>query len=152
MNCPFCNAADTKVLDSRLFLEGKQIKRRRQCLICESRFTTYEIAELRYPLVIKNNQARETFSEEKLRNGIYRALQKRPVTEEMLEQMIQKILDQIRKLGEKEITSFKIGELVLQNLKNFDQVAYVRFASVYRSFNDVESFTREIQKLNKKEL
>ena len=150
MNCPFCCAADTKVLDSRLFLDGKQIKRRRQCIICEARFTTYEVAELRYPLVIKNNKVRECFSEEKLRKGINCALQKRPFPEEEIERMMQGILDRIRRNGEKEITSIEIGSMVMDVLREFDQVAYVRFASVYRSFNDVESFRREIQMLNEK--
>ena len=147
MFCPFCNANDTKVIDSRLVGEGKQIRRRRECIICNERFTTYETAELLLPYVIKRDGSRHPFDEEKLRIGMQKALEKRPVSVEQLEAAIQKIMHTLRASGEREINALTIGELVMTELKKIDQVAYVRFASVYRSFQDVNAFREEIKKL-----
>lgn len=148
MHCPFCNEIDTKVIDSRLVSEGKQVRRRRACIICGERFTTYEIAELVMPRVIKRNGSRQPFDEEKLRKSIGCALQKRSVELEQIESMIQRIMKKLRSTGEREISSLLIGEQVMASLKQIDQVAYVRFASVYRSFQDIKAFNTEIKKLN----
>lgn len=147
MLCPFCSATDTKVIDSRLVGEGRQIRRRRECIVCAERFTTYESAELLMPRVIKNDGSSEPFDENKLRRGMQRALEKRPVSSELLEAAVQRILHTLRVTGEREISSHKIGELVMEELKNLDHVAYVRFASVYRSFQDINDFRVEIKKL-----
>jgi transcriptional repressor NrdR len=147
MHCPFCAAEDTKVIDSRLVAEGDQVRRRRECLSCEERFTTYEMAELVMPRVIKQNGNREPFDEDKLRRGLMRALQKRPVSVEDVEADINHIKHLLRATGEREIKSLVIGELVMEALKKLDQVAYVRFASVYRSFQDIAEFRDEIERL-----
>jgi transcriptional repressor NrdR len=147
MNCPFCNASDTKVLNSRLVAEGKQVWRRRQCPICQERFTTYEAAELVIPKVIKSDGRRVPFDEEKLRLGLEKALEKRPVSTEQVEATIQRILHILRATGEREVSSKFIGETVIEELRQLDQVAYVRFASVYRKFQDVNAFHKEIRKL-----
>lgn len=147
MQCPFCNANDTKVTDSRLVGEGKQVRRRRECVVCGERFTTYEVAELLIPRVIKRDGSRRPFDENKLRSGIQKALEKRPVSTEELEGAIQRIKHQLRITGEREVSSQMIGELVMEQLRKLDQVAYVRFASVYRSFQDVNAFREEIKKL-----
>lgn len=147
MYCPFCNADDTKVTDSRLMSEGKQVRRRRECLICKERFTTYEIAELTLPRIIKRDGRRDPFNEEKLRAGIMRALEKRPVSLEQVENALSHILHKARASGEREIESKLIGEWVMEELRNIDQVAYVRFASVYRSFQDIKEFREEISRL-----
>lgn len=149
MHCPFCNAADSKVIDSRLVADGSQVRRRRECIVCHERFTTFESAELVMPRVIKKDGARVPFDEVKLRNGILRALEKRPVSVEKIEESISHIEAQIRAIGEREIKSSLIGDYVMEALKKLDQVAYVRFASVYRSFTDVREFGDEIAKLNK---
>lgn len=149
MHCPFCNEIDTKVIDSRLVGEGKQVRRRRECIVCSERFTTYEVAELVMPRVIKCNEVRQPFDEEKLRQSMRRALQKRPVSTEQIEEAMQRIMHQLRTLGEREINSGVIGEMVMSELRKLDQVAYVRFASVYRSFQDVKAFSTEIKKLQK---
>ncbi|MGN1357235.1 MAG: transcriptional regulator NrdR [Succinivibrionaceae bacterium] len=149
MHCPFCNAADSKVIDSRLVADGSQVRRRRECIVCHERFTTFESAELVMPRVIKKDGARVPFDETKLRNGILRALEKRPVSVEKIEESISHIEAQIRSIGEREIKSSLIGDYVMEALKKLDQVAYVRFASVYRSFTDVREFGDEIAKLNK---
>lgn len=146
MYCPFCNADDTKVIDSRLS-EGNQIRRRRECLECQERFTTYETAELALPRVIKRDGRRDVFIEDKLRAGMVRALEKRPVSLEQIETAISKILHKARASGEREIPSSQIGEWVMEELHNLDQVAYVRFASVYRSFQDISEFREEISRL-----
>jgi transcriptional repressor NrdR len=140
MYCPFCNANDTKVTDSRLMRENNQVRRRRECLICKERFTTYETAELSLPSVIKRDGRRDRFNEEKLRAGILRALEKRPVSLETIENAISRIIHQAHASGEREIPSQEIGEWVMGELRNLDQVAYVRFASVYRSFQDIKEF------------
>jgi len=147
MHCPFCAAEDTKVIDSRLVAEGDQVRRRRECLSCAERFTTYETAELVMPRVIKQNGNREPFDEDKLRAGLLRALEKRPVSVEDVEANINHIKHALRATGEREVKSLVIGEQVMSALKKLDQVAYVRFASVYRSFQDIAEFRNEIERL-----
>ena len=147
MHCPFCNADDTKVIDSRLVADGHQVRRRRECLVCHERFTTFEMAELVMPRVIKSNGVREPFNEDKLRNGIQRALEKRPVSTELIEQSINRIKSNLRATGEREIMTKIIGNLVMEELKQLDKVAYIRFASVYRSFEDIREFGEEIARL-----
>ena len=147
MHCPFCATDDTKVIDSRLVAEGDQVRRRRECLSCKERFTTYEVAELVMPRVIKQNGSREPFNEEKLRAGFLRALEKRPVSLEDIEAVITHIKHALRATGEREVQSLVLGELVMENLKQLDQVAYVRFASVYRSFQDIAEFRDAIESL-----
>ncbi len=149
MHCPFCNEVDTKVIDSRLVSEGKQVRRRRECVVCGERFTTYEAAELVIPRVIKRDDTRQPFDEEKLRHSMRRALQKRSVSTEHLEEAVQLIMHKLRATGEREVSSQIIGEMVMDELRKLDQVAYVRFASVYRSFQDVKAFNAEIKKLQK---
>ncbi|OCG18131.1 transcriptional regulator NrdR [Gilliamella sp. Fer1-1] len=150
MFCPFCNANDTKVIDSRLVSEGFQVRRRRQCVECNERFTTFEIAELIMPNVIKSNKVREPFNEDKLRNGIKRALEKRPVSFDSIEDAITRIKSKIRSTGEREIPAKLIGRYVIEELKKLDKIAYIRFASVYFSFDDIEQFSNEIAKLQQK--
>ena len=147
MYCPFCNANDTKVNDSRLIRETNQVRRRRECLLCKERFTTYEIAELALPSVIKRDNRRDSFNQEKLRAGILRALEKRPVGLEQIETAISHIIHKARASGEREISTQQIGEWVMEELRNLDQVAFVRFASVYRSFQDINEFREEISRL-----
>ena len=147
MHCPFCGHEETKVNDSRLAAEGRQIRRRRECLACGERFTTFEAAELVMPLVVKSHGSREPFDEQKLRSGLLKALQKRPVEQERTEAAVARILQRLRALGEREVRSRQIGEFVMDELRHLDEVAYVRFASVYRSFQDVEAFRDEIDKL-----
>lgn len=149
MYCPFCSANDTKVTDSRLIRETNQVRRRRECLICKERFTTYEHAELALPYIIKRDGRRDHFNEKKLRAGIERALEKRPVSGDLIENAISHIIHQARASGEREITSHQMGEWVMEELRNLDQVAYVRFASVYRSFQDIKEFRDEISRLEK---
>ena len=149
MHCPFCSADYTKVIDSRLVAEGDQVRRRRECTSCSERFTTYELAELVMPRVIKQNGSREPFNEEKLRAGFQRALEKRPVPVEDIEAVINQIKHRLRATGEREIKSLELGELVMEQLKQLDQVAYVRFASVYRDFQDIAEFRDEIARLEK---
>ena len=147
MHCPFCAAQDTKVIDSRLVAEGDQVRRRRECLSCSERFTTYEVAELVMPRVIKQNGNREPFNEEKLRAGFLRALEKRPVSVEDIEAVINQIKHALRATGEREVQSLVLGELVMDHLKKLDKVAYVRFASVYKSFEDIAEFRDAIESL-----
>ena len=147
MHCPFCTADDTRVMDSRLVAEGVQVRRRRECLSCHERFTTYESAELVMPRIIKQNGNREPFDEDKLRAGFLRALEKRPVSVESIEAVINQIKHSLRATGEREISSRKLGQLVMDSLKQLDQVAYVRFASVYRSFQDIAEFRDAIERL-----
>ena len=148
MHCPFCGTEDTKVIDSRLVAEGDQVRRRRECAQCGERFTTYETAELLMPRLIKTNGMREPFNEDKLRAGILRALEKRPVSAEQIETMIGQIKHRLRATGEREIPSRLVGEAVMDQLRQIDQVAFVRFASVYRSFQDLDEFRAEIDKLS----
>ena len=149
MYCPFCNASDTKVIDSRLTPEGNQTRRRRECPDCQERFTTYETAELSLPRIIKNDGRRAPFSEEKLRAGMLRALEKRPVSVEQIENAIARILRKAMTTGEREIPSADIGEWVMEELHQLDQIAYVRFASVYRCFQDIDEFRKEISRLTR---
>ncbi|HQV23101.1 MAG TPA: transcriptional regulator NrdR, partial [Agitococcus sp.] len=145
--CPFCRAPDTKVIDSRLVGEGEQVRRRRECVVCGERFTTFEGAELVTPRVIKSDGSRVPFDDNKLRKSMMHALQKRPVSIEKIDSAIQAILHRLRASGEREVKSIVIGELVMNELAKLDKVAYVRFASVYRDFQDVEAFNTEIEKL-----
>ena len=147
MRCPFCGAQDTKVIDSRLAGEGDQIRRRRECTVCKERFTTYETAELNLPWVVKQDGSRVHFDGRKLRAGMTRALEKRPVSAEDVDAAINHITRKLMASGEREIPSRQIGELVMDELRRLDQVAYVRFASVYRSFEDVNAFREEIERL-----
>lgn len=143
----FCSASDTKVIDSRLVADGHQVRRRRQCLACSERFTTFETAELVMPRVIKSNGNREPFDENKMVGGLQRALEKRPVSADSIELAISTIKSKLRATGEREVPSKLIGNLVMEQLKELDKVAYIRFASVYRSFEDVREFGEEIAKL-----
>ncbi|SOC57571.1 transcriptional repressor NrdR [Chromohalobacter canadensis] len=147
MHCPFCGKYDTKVTDSRLVAEGDQVRRRRQCNDCGERFTTYETAELVMPRVIKGDGSRETFDERKLRAGMLRALEKRPVSAESIEAAVERIRQRLRARGERELEAREIGEEVMRSLKRLDQVAYIRFASVYRRFQDLDEFRAEIDRL-----
>ena len=147
MWCPFCNHDDTRVVDSRVTGDGMQIRRRRECASCSSRFNTYETPELIAPRVIKSDGIRENFSEDKLRNGMLRALEKRPVETREVERAIRTLLREIRGVEDSEIPSSLIGEWVMRELSHLDQVAYVRFASVYRRFEDIQAFRDEIEKL-----
>ncbi len=149
MHCPFCGADDTKVTDSRLVADGNQVRRRRECLTCNERFTTYETAELVMPRIVKQDGTRQPFDEPKLRTGMLRALEKRPVSMEQIEAAIQRICFALRASGEREVDSQKIGELVMKELRLLDEVAYVRFASVYRSFQDISAFREEIDRLER---
>jgi len=148
MYCPFCNADDTKVIDSRLVADGGQVRRRRECVACTERFTTYEMAELVMPRVIKTDGTREVFDEEKLRAGLQRALEKRPVSIEQIETALTQIKHFLQVTGEREVSSRMIGEEVMTKLRELDEVAYVRFASVYRSFQDLSEFQDELNRLN----
>ncbi|TCJ93966.1 transcriptional repressor NrdR [Volucribacter psittacicida] len=147
MHCPFCNAEETKVIDSRLVSEGYQVRRRRECTQCHERFTTFESAELIMPRIIKNNGLREPFNEDKLRGGMLHALEKRPVSTDDIERAIEEIMHELRATGEREVPSKFVGRLVMEALKNLDKVAYIRFASVYLSFEDINEFSKEIEKL-----
>ena len=147
MHCPFCSENDTKVIDSRLVADGHQVRRRRQCLACSERFTTFETAELVMPRVIKSNGNREPFNEDKMVGGLQRALEKRPVSADAVDVAISLIKSQLRATGEREVPSEMIGNLVMDQLKELDKVAYIRFASVYRSFEDIREFGEEIARL-----
>ncbi|PPD47023.1 MAG: transcriptional regulator NrdR [Methylobacter sp.] len=149
MRCPFCAAQDTRVVDSRLANEGDQVRRRRECNVCRERFTTYEVAELSLPRIVKRDGTREPFDEAKLRAGMLRALEKRPVSSDAIEAAISRIKKQLVDKGEREIPAQELGEKVMKELSGLDHVAFVRFASVYRSFQDVSEFTDMINKLQK---
>lgn len=151
MHCPFCHAIETKVVDSRLIADGAQVRRRRSCLICRERFTTFETAELIMPAIIKRDGRRETFSVKNLRAGMLRALEKRPVSLDSLEEAILAIIRSIRRRGEREIDSQCIGELVMKQLYCLDQVAYVRFASVHKRFKDISEFQQAIDDMKNTE-
>lgn len=149
MFCPFCSNSETKVIDSRLVSEGSQVRRRRECQECGERYTTFESAELVLPRVIKSNGARQPFDEDKLRSGLLRALEKRPVGLEQMEATLDRIKHRLRATGEREVQTRIVGELVMDELRELDDVAYVRFASVYRSFQDVNEFQKEIEAMDK---
>lgn len=147
MHCPFCGADATRVVDSRLAAEGAQVRRRRECPSCASRFTTFEAAELVMPRIVKNDGTPEPFDENKLRQGIMRALYKRPVSAEAVDTAIKHLTHRLRTEGDREVPSRKLGNWVMEELRELDQVAYVRFASVYRRFEDVNAFREEIDRL-----
>ena len=147
MQCPFCDEGDTRVVDSRLADDGAQVRRRRECTGCRERFTTYETAELSAPRIVKNDGTRVPFDERKLRAGMLRALEKRPVPSDAVEAAIGRLRRRLTRTGEREIASSAVGELVMQALRDLDRVAYVRFASVYRSFEGVSEFREEIDRL-----
>lgn len=147
MNCPFCGAVDTKVIDSRLAMDGAQVRRRRECHLCAERFTTYEVVEVALPRVIKRDGNRERFDEAKVRAGMMRALEKRPVSSDLVEDAVTRIKHKVMAEGVRELSASQVGEWVMQELKSLDQVAYVRYASVYRSFQDVRAFQTEILRL-----
>lgn len=147
MRCPFCSADETRVIDSRLSEDGDSVRRRRECEVCGERFTTFERAELKLPQVIKSDGRREEFNEDKLRGGMTRALEKRPVDADKVEKAIGRIRHKLIASGEREIASRRIGEWVMDELKDLDPVAYVRFASVYRSFQDLNAFSETVQSL-----
>jgi len=147
MHCPFCQHEDTRVIDSRLTEDGATVRRRRECPACGERFNTFETAELKLPAIVKSGERREAFDERKLRVSFERALQKRPVASEAVDAAVREIINDLRRSGEREVPSRQVGELVMRELKKLDQVAYVRFASVYRKFEDVQAFLEEIAKL-----
>jgi len=151
MHCPFCSATDTKVIDSRLVADGGQVRRRRECLSCKDRFTTFESAELVMPRVVKQDGTRQPFDEDKLTRGFTKALEKRPVSIEAIESAINNIKARLRATGERELKAIAIGEEVMQELRRLDEVAYVRFASVYRSFQDISEFKEEVERLSRPE-
>ncbi len=147
MHCPFCKAPDTRVVDSRLGGDGDQVRRRRECVDCSERFTTYETAELSFPRIIKQDGTRQTFDEVKLRSGLTKALEKRPVSIEKIEDSISHIKHKLLSQGEREVEARRIGDWVMEELQSLDHVAYIRFASVYLSFEDVDAFRKTIEKL-----
>ncbi len=147
MQCPFCKTPDTRVVDSRLYEDGTQVRRRRECEVCDNRFTTFERAQLSMPMVLKSSGLPEPFVEAKLRRGFDSALYKRPVTVEKIDHAVDTIMRKLRESGEREVPSKQIGEWVMDELRELDHVAYVRFASVYRSFEDVNAFRIEIERL-----
>ena len=147
MQCPFCKATDTRVIDSRLFEDGTQVRRRRECPVCDARFTTYERALLQMPYVLKRSGTPEPFDEDKLRRGIEHAIFKRPVPPEKVDHAIENVMRKLRAVNDREVPSMRIGEWVMDELRDLDHVAYVRFASIYRSFQDVNAFREEINRL-----
>lgn len=147
MKCPYCGEIESKVIDSRPADDGERIRRRRECLTCAKRFTTYEIVETVPLMVIKKDKSREAFDRQKLLNGLMRACEKRPVTYQMLEDAVDNIEQAMLNSYDREVTSIYIGELAMQELKNIDEVAYVRFASVYRQFSDINTFMDELKEL-----
>lgn len=149
MHCPFCQHADTRVIDSRVSEDGATIRRRRGCEACNERFSTLETIELKLPAIIKGDGNREAFDVRKVRAGFDRALQKRPVPEEKIEAAVRAVVHQLRISGEREVPSIRVGEFVMEELRKLDHVGYVRFASVYRSFQDVADFREEIEKLER---
>jgi transcriptional repressor NrdR len=149
MKCPFCGSLDTQVIDSRVNEAGDAIRRRRRCASCDKRFTTWETAELRPPQIVKTNGTREDFSETKLREGFRRALHKRPVPTELVDAAVDRIRQRLLTQGEREVPAREVGELVMNELKKLDKIAYIRFASVYRSFQDVEDFRDVIRDIDK---
>lgn len=151
LKCPFCGFEESKVIDSRPTDEGERIRRRRECLNCQKRFTTYEIIESVPILVIKKDKSRECFDRDKLMNGMLRACEKRPVSAEQLERVVSDIEVLLQNSLDREVTSMRIGELAMEHLKDIDQVAYVRFASVYRQFKDISTFMEELSKLLKED-
>lgn len=150
MKCPFCGCVDTQVIDSRVSDDGSSIRRRRRCVACDKRFTTFETADVRMPQVVKTGGHRSEFDVQKLRTSFQRALHKRPVPTTLMDEAINRICQQLLQLGEREVSSRQIGEMVMAELARLDKVAYVRFASVYRSFQDVSEFREAIKEIEKK--
>ena len=148
MHCPYCNASDTKVIDSRLAADGAQVRRRRSCNSCQERFTTFEVVEVVMPRIIKSSGKIEPYDNDKLRRSILLPLQKRPITIDEQEAMISRIEKRVRQMGEREVSSKVLGEIIMSELKTLDDVAYVRFASVYRDFQDISEFRAELDKIN----
>ena len=148
MKCPFCSYEESKVIDSRLVADSSQIRRRRECNKCNERWTTFELAELLMPKIVKQDKSRVPFDETKIREGIARSLEKRPVSDAQFQTLIETIKKEIRDFGEREIESKQVGETVMRHLKKLDEVAFVRFASVYRSFQDPNEFSEEVKKLS----
>lgn len=144
MHCPYCNATETKVIDSRLAAEGSQVRRRRQCGSCQERFTTFEMVEVVMPRIVKTSGKIEPYDSEKLRRSIMLPLQKRPISIDESDAMISRVEKRVRQLGEREVSSKALGEIVMSELKKLDDVAYVRFASVYRDFQDIAAFQQEL--------
>ncbi|HRH80972.1 MAG TPA: transcriptional regulator NrdR [Thiobacillaceae bacterium] len=149
MKCPYCGHADNQVVETREAEDGLSIRRRRRCVACDKRFTTYETAEVRLPAVVKQGGERQEFSRDKLRAGFRKALHKRPVPTEMVDEAIDRVVQKLLALGEREVTSRMVGELVMNELKRLDKVAYIRFASVYRAFKDVDDFRDAIRDAEK---
>lgn len=149
MHCPFCQHEDTRVIDSRLADEGAAVRRRRECPNCGERFSTFETAEIKLPSIVKSDGRREPFDERKLRTSFDRALQKRPVSAGAIDKAVAEVIRALRHAGERELPSLRLGECVMAELKKLDHVAYVRFASVYRSFEDVQAFREEIERLER---
>ncbi len=147
MQCPFCKAPDTRVIDSRLYEEGTQVRRRRECERCGQRYTTFEKAQLTMPFILKRSGTPEPFDEAKLRRGIGSAVYKRPVPQEAVDHAVETIMRKLRASGEREVPSRQVGEWVMEELRDLDHVAYVRFASIYRSFEDINAFRLEIERL-----
>ncbi|WLF85135.1 transcriptional regulator NrdR [Moraxella sp. ZY210820] len=150
MHCPFCHTADSKVIDSRLVAEGRQIRRRRECNACGERFTTFESYDVLMPRVIKSNGTNEPFDEQKLRRSLMHALQKRPVTLDQIDVAVGDIQSKILRIGERDIRSRTIGEIVMESLYSLDEVAYIRFASVYQDFQNLDVFLQNIEQLRKR--
>ena len=148
MKCPFCGHDETAVVDTRLSDEGDIVRRRRKCNVCDKRFTTYERAEIRLPQVVKKNGSRTEFSRDKLRASLELALRKRPVSADLVEAAIGEIEDKLLSSGEREVPSQQVGELVMRELKKLDKVAYIRFASVYRNFEDIDAFSKAIKEVS----
>ncbi|MBL8527552.1 MAG: transcriptional repressor NrdR [Burkholderiales bacterium] len=149
MKCPFCGHPETQVVDSRVPEDGASVRRRRRCLSCDKRFTTFETVELRMPQIVKENGMRQAFDEQKIRTGFARALHKRPVPAEHVDEAIERIKQKLLSLGEREVQARRVGEMVMRELYKLDKVAYIRFASVYRSFQDVEDFRDAIEEVQK---
>ncbi|GHD72399.1 transcriptional regulator NrdR [Vogesella fluminis] len=151
MKCPFCGCADTQVVDSRVSDDGASIRRRRRCATCEKRFTTFETADVRMPQVVKSGGHRAEFDEQKVRTSFLRALHKRPVSTPLVDEAIDRICQRLLQLGEREVQSRQIGEMVMNELARLDKVAYVRFASVYKSFQDIAEFSDAIKEIQKRD-
>ncbi|WP_028454789.1 transcriptional regulator NrdR [Chitinilyticum litopenaei] len=149
MKCPFCGSPDTQVVDSRVSEEGDAVRRRRRCTVCDKRFTTFETAEVRLPQVVKQNGQRAEFDRDKIRTSFQRALHKRPVPTQLVDEAIGRIIQKVLSIGDREILSRQIGEMVISELAKLDKVAYIRFASVYRSFSDVDDFRDVIREVSR---
>lgn len=150
MHCPFCSKPETRVIDSRLSNDGENVRRRRECMSCGDRFTTYEHAELNMPRIIKSNGSRVPYNDDKMRAGVMRALEKRPVSTEQIEEFLTRVKHKILSTAEKEVNSSRVGNWIMEELQALDHVAYIRFSSVYLDFGDMDAFSEAIERLNKK--